>query len=153
MQLLLLSAHLVLRALVSLEQWLVSSQCCSQAAWIPGYQHQFLVVFLKKCHEEDQEKVKMELKAGGHPVWAACLILQDMGLNHQGPKLRRVLGMEIVCKKPKHVRLTDSASAFSLKERDPHSINIRKSTLGFSISKPDFCYFFHPIFAILADFY
>lgn len=70
----------------------MSSQCCSPAAWIPGYQHQFLVLFLKKCHEEDQEKVKMELKAGGHPVGAACLILQNMRLNHHGPKLRHFLG-------------------------------------------------------------
>lgn len=68
MQLLLLSGHLLLHPLLSLEQWLMNSQCCSQAAWIPGYQHQFLVLFLKKCCEGDQEKVKMELKAGGHPV-------------------------------------------------------------------------------------
>lgn len=91
----------------------MNSQCCSQAAWIPGYQHQFLVLFLKKYCEGDQEKVKMKLKAGGHPVWAACLILQDMGLHLQScPKLRHFLGNGDKFVKNKNIRLTDSASGY-----------------------------------------
>lgn len=89
----------------------MSSQCCSQAPWIPGYHHQFLVLFLRKCREEDQEKVKMELKAGGHPVWAACLILQDTGLHLHCPKLRHFLGNGDKFVK-KSIRLTDRASGY-----------------------------------------
>lgn len=150
MQPLLLSAALLLHALVSQQQWSVSSQCCSEAAWIPGWQHQFLVLFLKKCREENQEKVKVELEAGRHPGWAVCLILQDTGLNLQGPKLMHFLGNGEFIEK---THQANSASAFSFKERDPHPLNLRKSTVHFSISKPDFCYFYHTIFAILPDFY